>query len=268
MTIDTIKTTVEEFIKRLQLPEAKYSFKTNTSSESIEFMILVNGKLKNSLLLTNGSLKVIYDDKYGSLDYISQDFLTPISLVYYLCIFFFTAVSEISDMDFNDLLSIIFMNEIYDWKTLTQGISENLGLTYKKIDNYVTVNDIPIHYVSFTNTIKIDTTEIKLEDSDYCSIVEAIFKCVEYVANLMDVSDNLFTGVEESTTSNLLEEEGEENDKGEEGSMGDSSGGDFNMDIDINESDSEGSPEPVETTENQTFEEPQSAVVEVEDLLE
>ena len=261
MTIDNVQDTVFEFVKRLQLPESKYSFSINSNSDMVELIISVEGKMKSSLSIGNGTLKVLYDDNYGALDYVSQNFLTPISLLYYLCIFFFSAVSDISDMTFNDVLTVVLINDVYDWKTLIQGLSDNLGLSFRKIENYVTVNDVPISYNGFVNHIKIDKTEIKLEKSDYCSVVEAIFKSVEYVANLMDSADNLFTAVEEE--NNLLEEEEEEN---EEAPV--DSGSDIDMDIDVDMmGESESSPEPVEPMENETFEEPQGPVVTPEDVL-
>ena len=136
MTIDNIQDTVFEFVKRLQLPESKYSFSINSNSDMVELIISVEGKMKSSLSIGNGTLKVLYDDNYGALDYASQNFLTPISLLYYLCIFFFSAVSDISNMTFNDVLTVVLINDVYDWKTLIQGLSDNLGLSFRKIENY------------------------------------------------------------------------------------------------------------------------------------
>jgi hypothetical protein len=259
MTIDNIETTIYEFIKRLQLPESEYSFGVNCNNDVIEFMIFNNTKLAFSASISNGSIRVIYDNNYGSIDYLSLKFLTPITLLYYLCIFFFSAVHESFDLNFNDVLSIILLNEIYDWKSLIQGLSDNLGLSFKRIDNYVCVNDIPIRYNNFTNTIKINDTEIKIKKSDYCSIVEDMFKCVEYIANLMDSADNLFLVEEE--INNLLEED--ENDDVE-----DNSDFDFDVDVDMTETaESENAPEPVKPVENETFEEPQEAVITPEDVI-
>lgn len=264
MTIDNVQTTVTEFVKRLQLPESKYSFAINSGNDSIELIINVDNVLACSISISNGSLKMIYDNEYGALDYVAQNFLTPITLLYQLCIIFYATIKNVTDFDFNDLLSVVLMNEIYDWKTLVQGISENLNLPFRKFDNYVTVNDVPIHYSGFTNTIKIDNTEIKLEDSNYTSVVEAMFKCVEYVANLMDSADNLFE-VPEQEENNLLEEE-EENDE----NVPSESGSDFNfdMDIDMNEEEPTGEEsEPVEPMENETFEEPQGPVITPDDVI-
>lgn len=265
MTIDDIQNVVDEFAKRLQLPESRYSFAINNNAEFVELIIFVDDMAKLSLSISNGSLRVIYTDEYDSDKYTVIKFLTPVSLAYYLCMFFYTTVSSISDMDFNDVLSVVFLNEIYDWRTLLQGIAENLGLQYRNFDKYVTINDIEIHYNGFINKIKIDTQEISLADSSYTTVVEAMFKCVEYVANIMDVADKLFNAdnYSEEEEDNLLEESDEENFEGGGPSM------DFDMDIDMNEDEENvmENPEPVEPMENEDFSEPQEPVVTVDDVM-
>lgn len=267
MTIDIIQTVLEEFIKRLQLPESRYSFVMNTSTEYIELEILIDDVVKTSISIGNGSIRVIYTDGYDSDKYAVIKFITPITMLYYLCILFYNCIQNVSTMDFNDLLSVILLNEIYDWKTLVQGIAENTGMSFEKKDNFVKVDGIEIHYNGFVNELRIDTQEIKLKDSEYTTIVEAMFKSVEYIANVMGTADNLFNAenyAEQEEESNLLEEGGE--------SMGGGMAPDMDMDIDVDmgggeETGGNENPEPVEPMENETFEEPQGPVVTVDDLI-
>ena len=264
MTIDNVLEVVQEFTKRLQLPESRYSFAINNSNEVVELIIFVDGYVKCTLSIGNGTLRVIYDDQYESDRYVSQKFLTPISLVYYLCVFFYNSVSDVSDMDFNDLLSVIFLTEVYDWKTLVEGIAENLGMDYTEDERSAFVNGIEIRYNGFLNKIVIDNTEIMLEESTYTAVVEAMFRCVEYVANVLDMADKLFA---DDNYSEEPEEEGAE--EKESGSSGGSSEMDIDMDIDVGD-ETGGEPAevaPVEPMENETFEEPQEPVVTVEDVV-
>lgn len=265
MTIDTIQGVVEEFVKRLQLPEARYSFALNGSNSAVELIIFMDGTMACTLSIGNGTIRVLYDDRYESDKYSVINFLTPISMLYYLCVFFYKAVSfdnEDVDLDFNNILSVVLLNEIYDWKTLVQGLSDNLGMEYIDNDKFVTVEGIEIHYNGFTNIVKIDTQKITLDNPSYTSVVEAMFKTVEYVANVMDMADDLFN-IEEEEENNLIEEE-----EGEEGG-GSSAPMDMDMDIDVDVGGGgeEVGAEPVPAMENETFEEPQGTVVTPEDVI-
>ena len=164
-------------------------------------------------------------------------------------------------LDFNELLTIILLDDVYDWKTLIHAIAENVNLRCEIKDNYVTVEDVEIHYNGFENHIRIDKTDIRLESTDYTYIVEAMFKCVEYIANIMDVADDLFKVEEEQETV-------EEDNVSEEGGMP-TDGGDMDIDVDMEmpEDSGEEGPAPVEPMETETFEEPQGPVVTMNDLL-
>lgn len=264
MTLDDIQRTVEEFTKRLQLPESKYSFAVNIGNEAVEFIIFVNDAAKMSVSIGNGTLRVLYTDGYNSDKYASQKFLTPITLVYWLCILFYGAVASVSEMSFNDLLSVIFLNDIYDWRTLAEGICENVGMEFDRRDDSIFINGVELSYNGFLNQVRIDNQEIKLENSEYTTAVEAIFKCVEYVANVMGAADDLFKDENyEEEENNLLEEEGAEAPGGGMPSM------DMDVDFGGGEMPEEGeAPAPVPPMENETFEEPQSPVVEIDDLIE
>lgn len=264
MTIDTIQGVLEEFVKRLQLPEARYSFALNGSNTAIELIIFMDGAMACTLSVGNGTLRVLYDDRYESDKYSVINFLTPISLLYYVCVFFYKAVSfddEEIDLDFNNILSVVLLNEIYDWKTLIQGLADNLGLEYSDEGDFVTVEGIDVHYNGFTNIIKIDTQKITLDDASYTSVVEAMFKTVEYIANVMDRADDLFNIEEEEEENNLIEEE-----EGEEGG-GSSAPMDMDMDIDVDVGSEEAGAEPVPAMENETFEEPQGTVITPEEVI-
>lgn len=266
MTIDDIQRVVEEFVKRLQLPESKYGFAINSGNDAVELIIFIGDDAVCSLGIGNGTLRVIYNDEYKSDNYGSYKFITPIGLVYYLCVFFYNSVVSVSTMDFNDLLSVIFLNEIYDWRTLAQGICENVGMDFERRDDLVFVNGVQLSYNGFLNKIKIDSQEIKLDDSNYTTVVDAIFKSVEYVANVMGVADDLFLeeSLEGEEENNLLE--------GGEEEGGAPSGGapSLDMDIDVNEgggeSNVEEAPEPVPAMENEDMSEPQGPVVTLEDV--
>lgn len=257
MTIDDIQNVVNEFVKRFQLPESDYSFSVKNSESSVELIIQVNNVVRTSLSITNGSIRVIYSDNYSADNYQMLKFLTPVTLVYYLCVFFYIALD--SEIEFNQMLSILFFNDIYDWRTLVQGISENLGMSYFDDDGFVTVDDVPLNYNGFLNQITLDTQVLKLQDSQYLTIVKAIFECVEYIANLSDLADKLFFA-ESYEEDNIIEEESE--------------GEGVDIDIDMGDrmdfgggSEDEESLEPVPPMDNETFEEPQSPVVEVEDII-
>jgi len=96
-----------------------------------------------------------------------------------------------------------------------------------------------------------------------------MFKCVEYIANVMDVADNLF-----------MPEETGEGEFAEEDNVAEAGGmpmGDEDMDIDVDmdmgdmgdeeAAEEGGAPEPVEPMENEDFTEPQGPVVTMDDLL-
>lgn len=259
MTIDNINDVVTEFTKRLQLPESKYKFMVTSSNEIVELVITVEDDVKSSLKITNGNIKVLYTDEYNADQYVALEFLTPITLLYQISVLFYAAVKEVVQIDFNELLSILLLDDVYDWKTLIHAIAENVNLRCEIKDNYVTVEDVEIHYNGFENHIRIDNTDIRLEKAEYTYIVEAMFKCVEYIANIMDVADDLFK-VEE-------EEPIEEDNVTEEGGMP-SAGGDMDIDVDVDMPE-EGGEEvaPVEPMEAETFEEPQGPVVTMDDLL-
>ena len=257
MTIDNIVDVVTEFTNRLQLPESKYKFIVTSSNEIVELVIMIEDDVKSSLKITNGNITVLYTDGYNSDKYVAMEFQTPITLLYQISILFYAAVKDIAQIDFNELLSIVLLEEVYDWKTLVYALAENLGLQTFIDDNFVTVEQCEIHYNNYTNQIRIDNTEINLENNEYTDIVEAMFKCVEYIANIMDVTDTLFKAPEEE----------EEMPEGEEDNV--SEGGmdvDMDMDIDMPE-EGGGEAEPVEPMETETFEEPQGPVVTMDDLL-
>ena len=87
-----------------------------------------------------------------------------------------------------------------------------------------------------------------------------MFKCVEYIANIMNVADDLFK-VEE-------EEPIEEDNVTEEGGTSMGGGGDMDIDVDMEMPEEGGEePAPVEPMETETFEEPQGPVVTMDDLL-
>lgn len=260
MTIDNILDVVTEFTKRLQLPESKYKFTVTSSNEVVELVIAIEDDVKSSLKITNGNIKVLYTDDYNADQYVAMEFLTPITLLYQISILFYAAVKDIIQIDFNELLSIILLDDVYDWKTLIKAIAENVNLRCEIKDNYVVVEDVEIHYNGFENHIRIDKTDIRLESTDYTYIVEAMFKCVEYIANIMDVADDLFKVEEE-------QEVVEEDNVNEEGGM--PTGGndmDIDVDMDMPEESGEEAP-PVEPMETETFEEPQGPVVTMDDLL-
>ena len=263
MTIDNILDVVTEFTNRLQLPESKYKFIVTSSNELVELVIMVEDTVKSSLKISNGNVSVLYTDEYNSDKYVAMDFLTPVSLLYLLCILFYAAIHECIQLDFNELLSVVLLEEVYDWKTLVYGLAENLGIPVTIEDNYVTLDQCELHYNTYINQIRIDNTEIDLEGRSYTDIVEAMFKCVEYVANLMGVADTLFMAeaVEEEEVP-----EGEEDNVTEGGF----SGGDMDIDMDVDMGGGEeagGEAEPVEPMETETFEEPQGPVVTMDDLL-
>ncbi len=267
MDIETIQSVTEEFTKRLQLPESRYDFVITSNTETVELLINVDGSVACSLSIGNGSIKVIYNNNYNSDEYVAIQFITPVTLIYYLSVFFYKTVLEVITLTFNELLSVVLLEDIYDWKTLVYAICENLNMQCEILEgpheeDCVMIEGMKLHFSGFINLITIDSIEIKLEDHEYTTVVEAMFKCVEYVANIMDVADNMFSIEEEP--DNVVEGEFEEND--------DPSGG-MNMDMDVDmdmggEDMGPEEPESVETVENETFEEPQGAVITVDDLIE
>ena len=264
MTIDNISDVVNEFVKRLQLPESEYKFTVTSTNETVELIIAIGDNVKCSLNITNGNIKVLYADDYTSENYIALEFLTPVSLLYQLCILFYAAVKDVVQINFNDLLGIILLNDIYDWKTLVSALAENLDLEVEIKDDYVIVEDLEIHYSGYLNELRIGDTEIKVKGTEYTDIVEAMFKTIEYIANIMEVADNLFVVEEEPEQGPV----GEEEDNVMEGG-GMPSEMDVDVDMDMGDMEEEGGeePAPVEPVENEDFSEPQEAVVTMDDLL-
>lgn len=263
MTIDNIQQLTEEFVKRLQLPEAKYSFSISNSSEFVELIIYIEDTVKASLSISNGTLKVLYSDDYNSDKYVVLKFLTPISLMYYLCIFFFVATQDVSTLTFNDLLQIVLLDDISDWKSLAYALAENLNMSCSTTDEVVDIEGTEIRYIPYLHKIVLSDIEIPLEDGNYTTIVEGIFKSVEYIANIMGVADDfLFIEAEQDNV-----QEGEVTE--EEPGMPAGGGGDMDIDVDV-DMDEQGGEEPaaVEPMENETFEEPQGPVVTMDDLVE
>ena len=269
MDIETIQNVVEEFTKRVQLPESRYDFVVTSNSETVELLINVDGSVGCSLSIGNGSIRVIYNNDYDSDEYLSIQFITPVTLIYYLSVFFYKTVLEVTTLTFNELLSVVLLEDIDDWKTLVFAICENLSMQCEILEgpheeDCVMIEGMKLHFSGFINLITINDIEIKLEDHEYTTVVEAMFKCVEYVANILDVADNLFVVNEEP--DNVIEGEIEEPNEGPSGGPGD-------MDIDMNmdmggEEPMPEEAEPVETVENETFEEPQGPVITVDDLIE
>ena len=261
MTIDNIQNLTEEFVKRLQIPEARYSFSVANSNDFVELIITVDDEVTTSLSIGNGTIKVLYSDDYDSDKYVALNFLTPVSLLYQLSVFFFAAVSEVVTFNFNDLLKIIlFEDNMNDWKDLAYALCENLMLSCEIGDGIVNIEGTEIRYIPYLSKIIMNDTEIELEDNEFSTVTDAIFKCVEYIANLAGVADDLFQMEEEE--DNLIPEEGEM----EEG-MPPMGGGDMDIDVDMPEEEG-GEAEPVEPMENETFEEPQGPVVTMDDLIE
>lgn len=256
MTIDNINNVVNEFTKRLQIPESKYKFMVTSNNDTVELVILIEDEVRMSLKITNGNIKVLYTDKYNADKYVAMEFLTPITLLYQISVLFFAAVKDVIQIDFNKMLSVILLDDVYDWKTLIHALAENLNLRSEIIDNYVMLEDVEIHYSGFENKIRLDDIEISLDNVEYTYIVEAMFKCVEYVANIMDVSDNLFMVEEEQDfmeMDNVMEEPN----------------GDIDIDVNMDSEPmpQETEPAPVEPLETGTFEEPQGPVVTMDDLI-
>ena len=263
MTIDNIQNLVEEFVKRLQLPEAHYSFSVANSNDFVELIISVDNAVNCSLSIGNGTIKVLYSDDYDSDKYVSLNFLTPVSLLYQLCVFFFAATSEVISFNFNDLLKIIlFEDNMKDWKDLAYALCENLMLSCEIGDGTVNIEGTEIRYIPYLSKIIMNDTEIELENNEYSTVADAIFKCVEYIANLAGVADDLFQIEEEE--DNMIPEEGEMEEEG----MPPMGGGDMDINVDVGEGPGGEETEPVEPMENETFEEPQGPVVTMDDLIE
>lgn len=260
MTIDNISDVVTEFTKRLQIPESLYKFTITTTNETVELIIAIDDTVKCSANITNGNVKILYADGYTSENYIAMDFLTPITLLYQLCILFYASVKDVIQMDFNELLSIILLEDIYDWKTLVYALAENLGIETSIVDNYVDVAGVGVHYNAYISELRVGDTSIKLENTEYTDLVEAMFKAVEYIANIMEVADDLFAA-EEPEEEVILDEE---DNVSEGNAMPDM---EMDMDIDMPEEGGAEEPEPVEPVENEDFSEPQDAVVTMDDLL-
>lgn len=264
MTIDNIQGLVEEFVKRLQLPEARYTFSVANSNEFVELIITIDDNVTTSLSIGNGTIKVLYSDDYDSDKYVALSFLTPITLLYQLSVFFFAAVHEVSTLNFEELLRILlFEDNIYDWKGLVYALCENLMIECEIGDGTVNVEGTEIRYIPYLHKIVINKTEIELEDNAFTTVAEAMFKCVEYIANIMGVADDFFQIEEED---NVVPEEGEEMEGAHAGGGGDM---DIDVDMEMPEGGGEGGgeAEPVEPMEGETFEEPQGPVVELDDLI-
>lgn len=271
MDIEIINDVVTEFTKRLQLPESRYDFIVTSNAETVELLINVDGAVASSLSIGNGSIKVIYNNDYDSDEYVAIQFITPVSLIYYLSVFFYKTVLEVTTLTFNELLSVVLLEDVYDWKSLVYGLCENIGMMcdiqegpYE--EDCVIIEGMKLHFSGFINQVTINDVEIKLEDHEYTTVVEAMFKCVEYVANILDVADNMFVVEEEPV--NVMEGE-----MTEDMPPAPSGGGDMDMDIDMDMGGDMGmeegeEPEPVETVENEDFTEPQGPVITVDDLIE
>lgn len=257
MTIDNLLDVTNEFTKRLQLPESKYKFTVTSNSEMVEIIITIEDSVKMSMKVTNGNINVLYTDEYNSDQYVALEFQTPITYLYQLSVLFYASVKEVIQIDFNELLSVILLEDVYDWKSLLFGLAENLNLNPQIVDDkYVDISGVQIHYSGFENKIRIDDIEIPLDNTEYTYIVEAMFKCIEYIANVMGVADTFFN-------VQAPEEEIEESNVSEEGGM---PAGDMDIDVDMNMPEESG-PAPVEPLENETFEEPQGPVVTMDDLI-
>lgn len=267
MEIQDIQRVIETFIERLQLPESNYSLTTNTDNTFVEFNIALGDELQYCLSIDNGSLRVLYGKDYTSETYYTQTFNSPISLLYQLCVIFFVAVGKQSEMTFNDLLTVILLDEITNWKELAVALAENLGLQAHTENNKVIIEGVTITYDDWIGRITFGENEFEIDKDGYTNLVEAIFSIVEYLANINDKADSLFD------ESNNVIEEPEPPVEDDEPQMnipaGDfeepNMGGLSDVDMDSLLEDDEDT-EPVEPVENTDFSEPIGPVITPDDV--
>ena len=114
------------------------------------------------------------------------------------------------------------------------------------------------------NNIDVPDGNVGFLYSETISAIKVNNHSIEYIANIMDVADDfLFIDEEEE---NVME--GETLEEEQPGGMP-SGGGDMDVDVDVDMGEEGGEePAPVEPMENETFEEPQGAVVTMDDLIE
>lgn len=266
MEIQDIQRVLDTFIQRVELPESAYNITTNSDNTFIEFNISIGDELQYCLSIDNGSLRVLYGDDYTSQNYLKQTFTSPITLLYELCIIFYSAIHDISDMEFNDLLSVLLVNEITNWKELACALSENLGIDCHTENDTVVIGDVNITYDNWFRKLQFGENEITIEENTYTALVEATFKVVEYVANILGRADALFD------ETNVIEEEIEPIPEEPEENM--SVGSDIDVDVDMDVPDMDSlieddfdETESVEPMDNIDFSEPQGAVITPQDVM-
>ena len=261
MVIEDIQRVVTEFIKRVQLPESNYTLSQNTDNNFIEFKIAIDDKLYYCLSIDNGSLRVLYSDGYTSDKYYTQTFTSPIMLLYELCIIFYSAICNTVEMTFNDLLTVVLLNEITNWKELVVALAENLGISAHTENDVAVIDDLTIEYNESIGRLSFGSNEFELEQDSYTSLVEGIFSVVEYVANLQDKADSLFS----SNNENIIEDDKTipEEDMDANLSIDDSDIDSEAMDDLIEGGEGEEIPDvdSVPASDMETFEAPQEAVI-------
>ena len=258
MTVDEIMGVLDQFSKRLSVPESRYKFVTTSNNEIVEFALFVDDELKCSLKISGGDIKVLYADEYKADNYASMEYNSSIGLLYYLCVLFYAQVKDVVSMDLEQLLGVLLFEDVTDWKTLAFALCENMGMKAEIVnDSYLDVEGVELHYNSFTNEIRIGTTPVLLSDDKYMTLMRAVFDCVEYIAVQLGVENLMF---------NVPQEEETEDNNVIEGGQG---GGDTNIDVDVEApaEGGEGAAEDVEPMETETFEKPQGDVVTMDDLL-
>lgn len=196
MDFDNVKRTVDEFTKRLQIPNSDFSVTENGGEDSCELTVLIDNQIILNLSISSGIIKVVYTNDYESLDYEAQEFDCTVDLIYYLTVFVFSVLlknsSEEVEYTFNDFLSLVLSSTITDWKSLVEALCVNLGILCSVEDDFVMIGDMTMVYNPFTHEASLDDMVFPLDGNNYIQVVKGIFLIVSYIAVLMQKDGSMF----------------------------------------------------------------------------
>lgn len=204
MMFQDVERITTHFVNLLQFPNSDYEIHSYSSNDTVEIQISENHDLKFDCVVTNGTVRVLFNTEYEEESLYTKEFDTPIYLLFILSIVYYKAIQSVSDITFLDVLSVIFQAEITNWKELVSAIADCVWIDNHIENKSVFLNDTEIKYDDWNGVVEFGTQKWRIDTDSFSQLVEMCFSLVEYVAVLEEKECNLF--LEPSIMENPMEE--------------------------------------------------------------
>lgn len=204
MTFDDVERIATHFVNLLQFPNSDYDIQSYSSNETVEIQISENHDLKFDCVVTNGTVRVLFNTEYEEESLYVKEFDTPIYMLYILSIVYYKSIQSVSDITFLDVMSVILQTEITNWKELVSALADSVWIDNHIENESVFLNDTEITFDDWSGVVTFGTQKWKLDADSFTQIVEMCFSLVEYVAVLEEKDCNLF--LEPSVMENPMDE--------------------------------------------------------------